>query len=151
MHTILISCPPLHFQSSTQDDDDKMSFKCPLLSNTDRTENDVHFQLDPSLPCPFFPHCCYTPPSPRVRVSFMGAPLKTDTNILISCPPLHFQSSTQNDDDKMSFKCPLLSSRDHIEKDVHLQLSPLRLSTVDRIVANPIPPQRSVQSSRMPL
>ena len=51
-----------------------------------------------------------------------------------------FQSLTQEDDDKMTFKCPLLSSRDHSEKDVHLQLNPLLppLPTFVRIVANPL-------------
>ena len=34
-----------------------------------------------------------------------------------------FQSLTQEDGDKMTFKCPLLSSRDHTEKDAHLQLN----------------------------
>ena len=35
-----------------------------------------------------------------------------------------FPSLTQEKGNKMTFKCPLLSYRDHIEKDVHLQLNP---------------------------
>ena len=31
-----------------------------------------------------------------------------------------FQSITQKDDNKMTSKCPVLSCRDHTEKDVHL-------------------------------
>ena len=35
------------------------------------------------------------------------------------------KSLTQEDDDTMTLNCPLLSSRDHTEKDVHFQLRPL--------------------------
>ena len=53
-----------------------------------------------------------------------------------------FQSLTQEEDDKMTCKCPLLSSRDHTRKDVYLQLGLLpSLSTVVCIVASPPPPK----------
>ena len=52
------------------------------------------------------------------------------------------QSLTQEDDHKMTYKCPLLSCKDHTDKDVHLQQSPsLPLSTFIRIVASPPLPQ----------
>ena len=53
-----------------------------------------------------------------------------------------FQSLTQEDDDKLTFKWHLLACRDHTEKDFHLQLSPLPpLSTSVRIIASPFLPR----------
>ena len=61
-----------------------------------------------------------------------------------------FLSLTQEDDDKLTFKCPRLSYRDHTEKDVHFELNPLSLSTFVRIVANPLPPSRCGHPLRIP-
>ena len=50
------------FQSSTQEGDDKMTFKCSLLSSKARTDKDVHLQLSslpPSLPPVHFCAHCY--------------------------------------------------------------------------------------------
>ena len=53
-----------------------------------------------------------------------------------------FQSLTQEDDKKLTFKWHFLAYRDHTEKYFHLQLSPLPpLSTFVRIIANPLPPR----------
>ena len=53
-----------------------------------------------------------------------------------------FQYLAQEVEDKMTFEFPLLSLRDHIEKDVHLQLNhPLPLFTFVHIGANPLPSQ----------
>jgi len=47
------------------------------------------------------------------------------------------------EDDKVTFKCPLLSSRDHTEKDVYIKLNPLPLlSTIVHIVVNPLSPPK---------
>ena len=47
-----------NFHPLTQEDDDKMTFNCPLLSYRDHTEKDVHLQLNPlPLPVHFCPHC----------------------------------------------------------------------------------------------
>ena len=53
-----------------------------------------------------------------------------------------FQSSTQEDGDKMTSKYPLLSSRNHTEKSVHIQLSllPSRL-LLSTLLLNPSLPQ----------
>ena len=56
-----------------------------------------------------------------------------------------FQSLAQEDSHKMIIKFPVLSYRDYIEKDVHLQLKPsLPLSTFA------LPPQGYGHPLRMP-
>ena len=55
MHTALISCFLCISQPSTQEDDNKITFKCPLLPSRVHTEKDVHLQpnfLSPAHICP---------------------------------------------------------------------------------------------------
>ena len=69
--------------------------------------------------------------------------------IFLSC--LFIFHSSKQQSQKITSKCPRLSSRDHNEKDVHLQLLPLPPTvTFARIVANPFPPPRCGHSLWMP-
>ena len=63
------------FQSLMQQDDDNMTFKCPLLASRDYTGKDVHLQSNLLLPPVYFcPHCGSPLPSLMVWTSFMDAP-----------------------------------------------------------------------------
>ena len=86
MHTVPILVCLFSFQSSTQEDDDKiadddkedddkiadddkeddkkMAFKCSLLSSRDHTVKDVRFQLHPLPPCLLLSALLLTPSLP---------------------------------------------------------------------------------------
>ena len=53
MHTALISVYFFIFKSLMKEDDDKVAFKCPLLSNRKCTDRDVYLNKIPS-PFPLF-------------------------------------------------------------------------------------------------
>ena len=94
------------------------------------------FQPSPTSPCPRLPAFCVTTPLSVQTLSWKTnkelqnyGKIKTlkKTRIVylfLVCFSI-FQSSALEDDDKITFKCPLLPSRDHTEKDVHLKRNPL--------------------------
>ena len=61
------------FQSLTQEDDDKMTFKCPLLSYRPHGKGCPLTAKSPPSPCLHFFALVLTLPSPKVRTSFKDA------------------------------------------------------------------------------
>ena len=74
MHNVLISCLRPNFSLFDTDEDDKITFKCPLLYCRDNPDKNVHLQPNPLPHCPLLSALLLAPPFPKAPTSSMDAP-----------------------------------------------------------------------------